>query len=77
MASGAGVLVRTAWRPLGLRPDVEEQGAASAGTAGGGREDGSTRGASGRGAQSRRTVLRAGRGRWHAAEEKQGRKRGR
>jgi hypothetical protein len=77
MAGGAGVLVRMAWRPLGLRPDLEEQEAASAGTAGGGREDGSTRGANGRGAQSRRTALRAGRGRQRAAEEKQRRKRGR
>jgi hypothetical protein len=61
----------------GCLPDVEEQGAASAGTAGGGRRDGSTRGASRRGAQSRRTALRAGRRRRRAAEEKQGRKRGR
>jgi hypothetical protein len=61
----------------GRLPNVEEQGAASAGTAGCGRRDGSTRGASRRGAQSRRTALRAGRRRRRAAEEKQGRKRGR
>jgi hypothetical protein len=61
----------------GHRPNVEGGGMASAGTAGDGRKSSVTRGAGRTGAQSCRAALRDER-RWRrAAEEKQGRKRGR